>query len=313
MKQLIRKRLLNLIIVLFGVTILSFGLTSLSNNDPAFIIAQQNTLNPTDEQIEEIRDKIGLNEPLMARYFQWIKDAFTGDFGESYIKNTPVIENLARVFPNTLVVGVSAFIVIVIVSIILATFAAIYRDSLYDNLLRMITVIGICIPIFWLGFLMLIIFAVQNPIFSVIPKPGFKGYILPISTLSLGYICTAVRMLRGLLLTELSSDYCIYLKARGISKFQIVTRHTIKNVLPSMITWFAVCAANLIAGVAIVESVFSLNGIGTELINAINSGDLPTISAIVFFIGICFVLFNMIADIINIRISPRYLGGSYEK
>ena len=116
-------------------------------------------------------------------------------------------------------------------------------------------------------------------------------------------------MFRGLLLTEYSSDYTTYLRARGATKRHILVRHNLKNAMPPMVTWFASCAAGLLGGVAIIESVFSINGIGSILISAVNSGDLPTISFIVMMIAIIFVILNILADVINIIISPRYIGG----
>lgn len=155
---------------------------------------------------------------------------------------------------------------IIIMTILLSVLSAVFKDGFIDNLIRIMTIIGICVPIFWLGFMLLLVFAVKIPIFDVVPnikKSGYSVYILPVITLSFPYICSGTRMLRGLLLSEYSSDYTTYLRVRGASKSHIIFKHNLKNAMPPMITWLASCAAGLLGGTAIIESVFSIKGIGS--------------------------------------------------
>ena len=312
MKKSILNRFSTLIIVLLGVSILSFALISLSSADPALTIAQQMTLNPTDEQIQNIRLELGLDQPVYKQYLSWLGGVLKGDFGTSYIDQNPVIENLAEVFPNTLMIAMGSFTLIVILIMIIGIVSVLFKDRWIDHMIRVLTIIGICVPTFWLGFLLLIVFAVKIPLFDVVPnikKVGFSAYVLPIMTLAFPYVCSGVRMFRGLLLNEYSSDYTTYLRARGATRLHILVYHNLKNAMPPMITWFASCAAGLLGGVAIIENVFSINGVGAMLITAINSGDSPTISFIVMMIAVAFVGLNVLADLINKIISPRYIGG----
>lgn len=175
----IRKRLLNLIIVLIGVTLLSFLLSNLSSVDPAEAFARRSILNPTPAQIEEIRQKMKLDLPLYQQYFKWIGNSAKGNLGTSYLTRNPVSLDIERKLPVTMqLVGLSLFW-IVLLSIPISVLSAIKKNSLYDHLTRAVTVLGISIPNFWLGFLLLLVFAVTFPIFKVVDHGSFRSLILP--------------------------------------------------------------------------------------------------------------------------------------
>ena len=174
-----KKRILRFIIMLLGVSILCFILTALSSIDPVTYIIRRGNLSPTPEVIEQVREELGLDNPLPIRYFTWIAGALHGDFGESVFTRNPVSEDLVTYFPTTLQLLLLTLAEIIVFSLLLGVLCAAKQNKLIDHIMRGISILGICLPSFWLGFLLLIAFAVEIPIFSVTPAPGIKGLILP--------------------------------------------------------------------------------------------------------------------------------------
>lgn len=299
-----------LFLVLLGVSILSFAFSSISNTDLAEILARRQGGTPTPELVESIRIEFGLNKSIVERYGIWLSNVIRGDLGISYMTRSPVWDNMKLYLPKTVVLSGLSFLLTIICTLPLGLLCARYRDGLFDSIMRAVTVLGICLPVFWLGFLLLLAFAVKVPIFSVAATSGIKGYILPSIALSLPMICTGIRIFRTGLLKELSSDYGTYLRSRGFSKGYILCRHAFRNALPPMVTWFASYAGYLIAGSAVVEKVFSIKGLGTHLIDAVIARDIPTISASVLIVAMVFVVFNLVADGVNLMICPRTIGGT---
>ncbi|WP_306568415.1 ABC transporter permease [Faecalispora jeddahensis] len=304
----IRKRLLNLIFVLIGVTLLSFFLSNLSSVDPAEAFARRNMLNPNPAQIEELRQEMKLDLPLYQQYFNWIKNSLQGDLGISLITRNPVSLDIAHKLPVTMqLVGLS-FFWIVLLSVPISVLSAVKKNSLFDHLTRAVTVLGISVPNFWLGFLLLLMFAVTFPVFRVVDQGSLRSLILPSLALAIPIASSSVRLFRATILSNLNRDYVIYAKARGIGNRQILWGHVLKNSLPPMITMFCQYLGYMVAGSAVVESIFSMKGIGMHLVDAIIGRDLPTINGCVLVIALLFVFFNTLADLINIRLNPRMSG-----
>lgn len=211
MKSYWIKRIVRLLVLLLGVSVLCFVLTALSSTDPAVYIIRRGNLSPTPEMIAQVRAELGLDQPLPVRYFNWIGGIFHGDFGESVFSTNEVAEDLARYFPQTLQLVVLSLAEIIVFSILLGVLCAAKKNKLTDHIMRIISLFGICVPPFWLGFLLLLGFAVEIPIFSVTPAPGIVGLILPSITLSFPVICSTVRVFRASLLEEMHRDYVSYL------------------------------------------------------------------------------------------------------
>ncbi len=299
------QRLIGFAVVLAGVSILSFALSAISDVDPAEAIARQQISNASPELIERIREEYGLNRPVTERYFLWIAQILKGDLGISYMTRHPVSADIAALLPRTLALSGFALLLIIMISLPVGALCARYQNGVFDHIMRWVTVLGICMPVFWLGFLLLIQFAVKIPLFKVTAESGIKGYILPAISLAMPSICAAIRLFRSSILNEMSADYVVYLYARGKSKTCVLWTHAFKNALPPMITLFASYAGSLIAGSAIVESIFSIRGFGVFLIKAVIARDLPVISAAVLMIASIFVLLNLLADIINRLLCPK--------
>lgn len=298
------KRLIGYMIVLIGVSILSFALSAISDVDPAQAIARQQISNASPELIEHIREEYNLDRPIVERYFSWVAGMLKGDFGVSYMTRHWVEADIAKLLPKTLALSGLALLFIIAVSLPVGALCAQYHNSAFDQIMRWVTVLGICIPTFWLGFLLLMQFAVNVPLFKVTPQPGLKGYVLPAISLAMPSLCSAIRLFRSSLLTEMSADYVAFLYSRGQSKSRVIWAHAFRNALPPMITLFASYAGALLAGSAIVESIFSIKGFGNFLIQAVVARDLPVISASVLIIASIFVLLNLLADIINRLLCP---------
>lgn len=179
-----------------------------------------------------------------------------------------------------------------------------FHNKMFDHIVRLLNIGGICLPVFWLGFMLLLLFAVRLQIFSVAPKAGIKGYILPSFALAFPSACGAIRVMRSSLLSEISSDYAAYARTRGLSEWQIILRHGLKNSLPPVITLFGQYLGYMLAGSAVAEKVFSLNGVGTYLISCVVSGDSPATAACIVIIAVVFVTANLAADVINRLICP---------
>ena len=245
MSVYIKKRLLGFLIVLIGVSILSFLLITLSGTDPAEVVARKNNAGATEEMIEQVRTELGLDKPLPVRYIQWLGGFFTGDLGISVYSLRPISEDLAAYFPTTLALVGLSLIWIVVISVPVSLLCARRKNGVFDHVSRGITLLGICLPTFWLGFLLLLAFAVKLPIFNVLPEPGIKGYILPSFALAFPVACGTIRLFRSTLLSELSTDYVRYARARGLSAGRILTRHVMRNALPPIVTLFASISAIL--------------------------------------------------------------------
>ncbi len=305
MFRYIRKRLTNLIVVLFGVTVLSFLLSNISPVDPAEAYARRILKSPAPQKIEEIRLKMGLDLPLYQQYINWIGRCLRGDLGSSLLTKNPVNYDIAQKLPATMQLVAIALFWILISFIPIGIISAVRKNSLFDHLIKGVAILGISIPSFWLGFLFLFIFAVTFPVFKVIDYGNIKSLILPSLVLAIPTASSFVRLFRATVLSNLNKDYVVYAKARGISSNRIVWGHVLKNSLPPIVTLFFQHLGYMLAGSAVVESVFSLKGIGLHLLNAVTARDLPTINGCVLVIAIIFVLCSILADVINMVLNPR--------
>lgn len=264
----ILKRLLSLIIVVWGVVTLSFCLQVFTGTDPAEMIVRKNSLFATEEQIQAVREQLGLDAPFHERYIDYIKGVATGDLGTAITNRQPVIENIKDALPVTCTMIIMAMAWVILFTVILSAISVIRKNGIFDNVTRIVCIIGICVPSFWLALILLTAFAVNIPIFSVIADGSIKSLILPSIAMAVPIICISTRVLRASVLNELKSDYVAYARARGFSNSQIVFGEVLRNALPAAITLFAQYCAALFGTSALVESVFSIDGLGIYLTEA---------------------------------------------
>lgn len=304
--QRLLRRFLNFVLVIWGVITLSFSLQVFTGTDPAEMIVRKNYLFATEEQIQAVRADLGLDAPFSERYIRYIKGVFTGDLGTAITNRKPVVENIVDAFPVTCMMIIMAMMWIIIFTVLIAAISVIRKNGIFDNVARIFCVIGICVPSFWLALILLSTFAVKIPIFTVIANGSFKSLILPSISMAIPIICIATRVLRASILNELKSDYVTYAKARGFTNTQIVYGEVLRNALPAAITLFAQYCAALFGTSALVESVFSIDGLGSYLMKSCESMDIYGISGSILVCAVLFVFFNTIADILSSAICPAY-------
>lgn len=306
----IGKRMMGLVLVLIGITFLSFILSNISTVDPAEAFVRRNAQTPTEEQIQELREVMGLDLPIRQQYFRWVSKAVRGDFGESLVTGNQVIKDIGEKIPATLMLVAVALLLIVIVAIPVGVLCAVYKNSLFDHLIRVVTILGISVPSFWLGFMLLMLFAVRWRLVPVVGYGGIENVILPAFTLAVATTASSIRLLRANMLENTNKDFVVYAKARGISKRKITWKHIFKNATPPLVTLFGQTAGYLLAGTAAVESVFSWPGIGSYAVQSIIARDLPAINVYVLLTAVVFVICNLLADITNVLLNPQMLRES---
>ena len=305
----IYSKLLSVVPVIFGVTLVAFFLIHFIPGDPVRIMLHGRA---TDEVVKQIYQELGWDKPLMTHYFEFLLNAIQGDLGKSYIQKAPVSELiLERLGPSTFLLIYSA-VLSLIISFPLSYISSIKVNSYSDHLIRSIGLIGFAMPPFWIGILLILIFGLFLNLFPVSGYgEGFFGHIyhlfLPSLTIALFLSPMLTQTLRASILDNLSSDYVEVAKSKGLSNRSIIFSHVLKNSLIPVITILAVNISWLISGAVIIEYVFSIPGLGTLLIRAISYRDYTVIQGLCIVFSIMVVLVNFLADLCYMFINPRVL------
>ncbi|MGP1448246.1 MAG: ABC transporter permease [Filifactor alocis] len=301
-----------LVLVLFMISIISFFLANISSIDSAETIGHHLYGNPSQEQIENIRIEKGLDKSAPIQYIKWLQHALVGDLGISYQTSNPVLSDIKdKLFATVKLVIVSLFFIAVI-TIPLSLISAYKKDTLIDKSIQVITILVISVPSFWLGYILLSIFAIKLPIFKVVEYGNFRSLILPSVTLAAPVISSSVKILRTTLLENSEQEYVTYARARGLSYKRILYAHILKNSLPPMITLFFQNIGMMIAGSVIVENVFSWPGLGAYFMSAIVNRDTPAITGCMLILGMIFVISNYISESINHFLNPHIFTAKEE-
>lgn len=294
------------------ISIISFFLANISSIDSAETIGHHLYGNPSQEQIENIRIEKGLDKSAPIQYIKWLQHALVGDLGISYQTSNPVLSDIKdKLFATVKLVIVSLFFIAVI-TIPLSLISAYKKDTLIDKSIQVITILGISVPSFWLGYILLSIFAIKLPIFKVVEYGNFRSLILPSVTLAAPVISSSVKILRTTLLENSEQEYVTYARARGLSYKRILYAHILKNSLPPMITLFFQNIGMMIAGSVIVENVFSWPGLGAYFMSAIVNRDTPAITSCMLILGMIFVISNYISESINHFLNPHVFTAKEE-
>lgn len=307
------RRALQLIPVLFGVSIVSFIMIHLSPTDPVLLML------PSDappEVVESMRARLGLDQPLPVQYIQWLSHVLRGDLGESIRMYQPVSTAILEHFQNTLVLAATALAFAFLAGVILGFVAAVKRDSAIDRLSMIVAVLGWSLPPFWLGLVFIIVFAVQldwlptggmynasaiEPDYRELPR----YLVLPALTLGLRHMSYIARMMRSSMLEVLGQDYVRTARAKGLSQRTVLLRHAFRNALIPVVTVAGVSVGRLLGGAVIVETVFSWPGLGDLVVNAIIGSDFPLVQGAALFIASLFVFVNLLVDVLYGLIDPR--------
>lgn len=307
MYKYIARRLLMLIPVLIGVTFIVFFILALTPGDPVTIILGEHA---TQESIEAMREELGLDDPLLVRYGRYLGGLLKGDLGVSYKNKLSVAEQIMERFPNTLILALCGITIALCVGIPIGIISAKNQYTMLDNVSMVAALIGISMPLFWLGLLMVIVFALN---LRWLPSSGMgdtpiallKSLVLPSIALSTGSAAMITRMTRSSMLEVIRQDYIDTARAKGVKESKITTRHMLKNALIPIITVVGLQFGHLLGGAVLTETVFSWPGIGRFVVEAIKMKDTPTVLGTVIFMSVVFSFVNLAIDILYAFIDPR--------
>ena len=310
MVSYILRRLLATIPVMLIVAVLVFMMLRLTPGDPAAIIAGDTA---TTEQVTLIRERLGLDRPIWSQFFLWIGNLLRGDFGESFFFKKTVAELIADRLEPTLALSLFTIVLAVMIAVPLGILAAYKQGSLIDRTVMGFSVMGFSVPVFVIGYILIYIFAIK---LNWLPVQGYQrisaglgGFlqrlILPSMTLSVIYVALIARMTRTSVLEVLGEDYIRTARAKGLSHFQVLTRHALGNAAVPIITVIGLGIAVLIGGVVVTESVFTIPGLGRLTVDAVLARDYPTIQAVILLFSLVYVLINLAVDIAYTVFDPR--------
>ncbi len=291
-----------LIPLMLGVSFLVFIMMRVLPGDPAKTRAGTHA---TPEMIEQIRRELQLDKPLPVQYYLFLKDTVRLDFGRSIRSNQPVLNEFLVRYPNTIVLTLAATAIFLLIGIPLGVTAAVKHGSIWDGISILVSLIGISMPSFWLGLLLIWEFAVR---LNLLPSFGLsspKHLILPAFTLAAYGIAYTARYTRSSMLEELSQDYVIAARAKGLSERIVLYRHALRNSLLPIVSQAALGFGYMLGGTVVIEVVFTINGIGKLIVDAILYRDFPIVQAGVLLISINFVAVNLLADLAYGLIDPR--------
>lgn len=302
MLRFIAKRLLMIFPVIIGVSLIVFILMQFTPGDPAQII-----LGPQagEEEIQNLREQMGLNDPLYIQYFKFIFGIFTLDFGTSIQDGQGVLEKILDHFPATLELTVAAMIVALLIGIPIGIISSTKQYSFFDNVSTLGGLVGFSMPNYWLSMMLILLFSVQ---LGWLPVSGYGGMMfLLLPAISLGTQTAAVflRMTRSSMLEVLRSDYIRTARAKGLSERKVIYFHALKNAFIPIITVIGLQVGALLEGAILTEAVFAWPGIGRFMIDAINAKDFPIVQGSVVFIAFLFVFVNLLVDILYAYVDPR--------
>lgn len=286
-----------ILIVLLGISFLTFGLVYLSPGDPVEIMLSECGILPTPEVLQQTRAEMGLDRPFIQQYTTWMSSVLQGDFGKSYSLKIPVVDKIKTAFMPTLNMSLLALFFMIIISIPLGMIAAVKENKWQDYLIRSFTFIGISVPNFWLGLIFLSIFGVTLKWVSVSGgNTDFKSMILPALTISLAMSSKYTRQVRHIFLEELNKNYVAGARMRGIKEKDILFKHVLPNAMLPLITLIGLSLGNLLGGTAVVEIIYNWPGMGSMAVKAITYRDYPLIQAYVLLIALIYMGLNMLVD-----------------
>ncbi|MDO5377196.1 MAG: ABC transporter permease [Clostridia bacterium] len=309
MGRYIAKRLLLMIPVLLGISLLVFTMLELSPGDPAQIILG---MKATPEALDNLREQMGLNDPFWIRYLRYIGNVLRGDFGTSWRTSLSVIDEIIHRIPVTLRVALGAMFLTVLIGIPIGILSAVKQYSLTDNLALGGALLFSSMPAFWFGTLLVLLFALKLSWLPATGSDSIKSYILPWVTLAASNAATLVRMTRSSMLEVIRADYIKMARAKGASERQVILRHALRNALLPIITIVGMNFAGLMGGTVVIEQVFTLTGLGTLAINSVRVLDVPMVMGEVLFIAALTSLINLLVDVLYVYIDPR-LKSQYVK
>lgn len=305
MTLLILQRVLALLPVLLGISLLAYGLGRLAPGDPAALLLEASGEPPDPEKVAQLRHAWGLDRPVWVSYGLWLGRIAQGDLGLSYRSARPVLQELKERFPATLSLALPALGLALLVALPLGVLSAVRARQALDHGVRVLALLGNSLPSFLLGYLLILLFAVQLHLLPVAGRSSWPSYIMPVLALAAGSTASLTRLVRAGVLEVLGEDYVRTARSKGLSDRAVFYKHALRNALIPVITLAGIRLAHLMAGAAIIETVFSWPGLGRLIVEAIYGRDYPVIQGFVLLSGTLFVLVNLLVDLSYRLLDPR--------
>lgn len=300
-----------IIIVLLGISFITFCLMMLAPGDPVRqMIAGNSDIQVSQMEIDALRHELGLDKPFLLQYTDWLGRVLQGDFGYSFMKKKPVLDAILDALPATLILALASSLFMLIFSVPLGIYTAVKQNTWVDYLIRGFTFVGVSVPNFWMGLMLLWLFAMKLDLFPILGgEITLENLILPMVTLGIAMASKYTRQVRATILEELRQDYVIGAKSRGFSHMHILWKEILPNALLPLVTLFGLSFGSLLGGTAVVEIVFSWPGLGNMVVEAITYRDFQTVQAIVLWISLMYMLINLVVDISYTHLDPRLQKG----
>ncbi len=296
-------RIISSLLVVLGSLILVFAIFYLLPGDP--VLSMIDPTYATAEMIQNLRVQLGLDQPFYIQFWHYLSGILRGDFGVSMLNSEPVLPKILAHFPATLMLTLTSTLIAAVIGVTLGVLSAVHRNAWIDVLARIIGLFGISMPTFWSGILLILIFSIQLGWFPAMGSDGWQTLVLPSIALGIVGAGFIIRMVRTSMLEVIHEPFITTLRAKGISERVIMYRHALRNALIPVVTVVGMQLGEMLAGTVVIETVFSRQGIGRILADAIMGRDIPVVQGVVFFTAIVYVLINLIVDLSYAYIDPR--------
>lgn len=307
------RRLLLVIPTVVGISLLTFVLSNMTPGDPARAVASRVAGRPaSQEEVAATRHQLGLDRSPLPRYLHWVADAGRGDLGRSYTSRLPVRQELFRRIPRTLELAIPAMLLAILIAVPAGVLASMRRNRPSDQVLRIMSMAGACMPSFWLALLLIILFSVKLHLLPGAGRGGLDHLVLPVVTLALAPAAVLTRFTRSTMLEALGQGYVATARLKGLREWSVISKHALRNAMIPIVTAIGTNFGFLLAGATVIETIFVWPGLGTLLVGAIRQRDYPTIEGFMLYAGVSFALLNLAIDILYGFIDPRIAAGRRE-
>jgi peptide/nickel transport system permease protein len=303
-------RLIALVPMLIALSIASFALVHVIPGDPALVMLGGEG---TPQQVADLRKQLGLDRPLHVRYLEWLSRIVQGDLGESLYNRTRIMDELVWRFPTTLTLVCLSLLISVVVGVPAGLLSAVFRNSWLDHAARLLTLVSLSMPSFWLGLMLIILFSLKLNLLPVVGYTsvvtdlwsGLRFLILPSCALGTYLTALLARLVRSSVLEVLGQDYVRTARAKGLHERVVLFRHALRNALIPAVTVMGINMGILLGGSAVIETMFVLPGVGQLVITALYNRDLPVIQGLILYISVLYVLINLAVDLLYTYLDPR--------
>lgn len=302
MIRYVLRRILVMIPTMLVVIFIVLALMNLTPGSPALIILGQDA---TPETVQQLNKELGYDKPFIVRYFQYVSDLFKGDMGETYRTNRSVFTEIITRFPTTVKLSVLVIIISVCIALPIGVLSAVKQYSAFDTISTLSAMFLACVPAFWLGLMLILVFALK---LHLLPSNGtdtWAHYILPALTQAIPQSARSMRMTRTSMLETVRQDYIRMARSKGQVESKVIIRHALKNALMPVITMIGIDFGFILGGTIVIEKVFSINGIGTLILNSIQVKDIPLVTGCAVFFAFFYMLTLLLVDILYAFIDPR--------